>query len=181
MEYSLKGNLKGISKPIKSKHHNDMKKFVDICDDICYTSTIEKEAINVIPKAVSNLVDNRLGTGYGLIRRALRKEVSNNLKDFFTKFSLKDPTSCDVVCVRQFYDELDEFKLIDLMFRKGVEYTEPEPNDLQILAEMVELRELESLYLISFDRHFTFFKDEIKDKFDLDVWDIYDVRKSIRA
>lgn len=62
---------------------------------------------------------------------------------------------------------------------KGSPSLYPEENDMIILAEVVELSKTTPISLISGDKHFSYFKFEIEEKYGLDVLDFRDLSQSV--
>jgi len=170
IEYSLNASIpfKKTYKTIKAYHNTKISTYVNNCNDKWHTDTIEKESYNVINRAANELVDVKLGRGkHGLVRKQVRDQSEKRLKDYFDNISIKKLiTSPDHNPIANFYQDLyntpeGRAKLIALQTRKKATDYMPEPNDLIIIAESIELLKNESLCLISGDGHFTDFKEEI--------------------
>ncbi len=158
--------------------------FVTKCGERWHTQTILKESNHAIQKAVNELVDKRLGRrkSTALLRRIIRIEASRRLVELFKSSIPQNPGEVDVRPIVSFYESLrdsTEGRLDELRLRKHSDSVSPEPNDLIILAECVELNHAQDLSLVSGDGHFVSFKQEIFDKFGVEVLDFYDIRKFV--
>ena len=186
IEYALNVTTQSHGKyiHIKSDHNRKLTRFVPVCGERWHTSTIEREANHSIQKAVNELVDERLNRRKGtyIIRKNLRNKAKENLKELFESSVLKNPGTIDLQQIVLFYENINQTqvgRLDELRLRKRVDNILPEPNDLRILAEVVELAKLDDIGLISGDAHFTEFKDEISDEFGINILDYYDLIKFI--
>ena len=130
---------------------------------------------------MNDLIDSKLGKGTPpfILRKLMKEKCLKRLNDFFKNSELKIPENIDVDQVEIFYAGLDYSKLHEVQHSKGSSSLYPEENDVIILAETIELLKQNPITLISGDKHFSYFKFEISDTFNIEVLDFHDLNKFI--
>lgn len=109
-------------------------------------------------------------------------KVKQRLDELFELSEIKNTGYVDTNPIIEFYKKAvssTSSRSEELRLRKKSDSVYPEPNDMKILAEAVELASLCDLRLISGDGHFTSYKDQISTEFGIEVLDFYDLMKYV--